>query len=408
MKLTIGPGALVAAAFIGPGTVTTCTLAGANYGFALLWTLVFATFATIILQSMAARLGAGARLGLGEALMKGPGSLGVKIGLGVLVIAALGLGNIAYQSGNISGGALGVEALLGTTEKIDQQYTVLIISALAASLILLGGYKIVEKFLVGLVAIMAISFCASAILVRPDIGALIKGLAPRIPADETALFMIIALIGTTVVPYNLFLHAGAARRRWKDTDPDAVEEAVSDTGLSVTIGGLISIFILATAAASLFGEQQNISNALDMAKAIQPTFGDAARYLIGIGLLAAGFTSAITAPMAMGYALTEVLGKTSGIGYELIYKTTALAVLLIGTAIAISGVKPKDIILMAQFTNGLLLPIITGSLLYAMNRKTLLGKYVNGTLSNILGFVVLALTCLIGARLILKAIGIWP
>ena len=125
MKLSIGPGALVAAAFIGPGTVTACTLAGANFGFALLWALVFATFATMILQSMSARLGVGARLGLGEALMAGAGRTPVRYVIAGLVLAALGLGNAAYEGGNLSGGALGAEALLGDLNEDEFKAVVL-------------------------------------------------------------------------------------------------------------------------------------------------------------------------------------------------------------------------------------------------------------------------------------------
>ena len=105
MKLNFGPGVLVAAAFIGPGTVTACTLAGANFGFALIWALVFATISTIILQDMAARLGAGAELGLGEALMQSAPSPAVKWAAGGLVFAALLIGNCAYEGGNLAGGA---------------------------------------------------------------------------------------------------------------------------------------------------------------------------------------------------------------------------------------------------------------------------------------------------------------
>ena len=113
-----GPGVLVAAAFIGPGTVTACTLAGANFGFALIWALVFATIATIILQDMAARLGTGARLGLGEALMQSAPAPAIKWATGGLVFAALLIGNCAYEGGNLSGGALGLDALFGASSQI--------------------------------------------------------------------------------------------------------------------------------------------------------------------------------------------------------------------------------------------------------------------------------------------------
>lgn len=408
MKLSLGPGALVAAAFIGPGTVTTCTIAGAQFGFALLWGLVFATFATIILQSMAARLGAGAGLGLGEALMSGAGHRLQKIVLAGLVVIALGVGNAAYESGNISGGALGLEAMLGDSSQNYRRIAVIAIAAIAALLLLFGGYKVIEKVLIGLVGIMALAFATSVVMVKPDLGAMVSGLVPSVPGDDEALFMVIALVGTTVVPYNLFLHGAAVKKKWPDTGKESVEHAVSDTRFSVGVGGLISILVLSTAAASLYQSGLDVSNGLDMAKSLEPTFGEFSRFLIGIGLLSAGLTSAVTAPMATGFAFGELFGLSSDRHYQLIYKATALTILLIGTTVAIMGFRPTDVILLAQVANGVLLPVIAASLLYAMNRRTLLGDYVNGTLSNCLGLIVVLTTVLIGARLVLRAFGVWP
>ena len=406
MKLTIGPGALVAAAFIGPGTVTACTMAGASFGFALLWALVFATLATMVLQGMSARLGVSARLGLGEALMKGAPNPALKVFLGVLVLAALGLGNAAYEAGNLSGGALGFGAVFGEGGAAQFNAIVLGLSAVAAVVLLLGGYDVIEKALIGLVMVMAVAFAASAILVRPDVMSVAKGLMPTIP--EGGLFTTIALIGTTIVPYNLFLHAATARKRWKASDAKSVRESVSDTYVSIGLGGLISIFVLSTAAASLFGQALGVSSAVDMAAALEPTYGSFARYMIGTGLLAAGLTSSITAPMATAYALTEIFPSKDQRMSMTVFKGTALITLLIGTGLAVSGVKPVQIIMLAQIANGILLPIIAASLLYAMNQKSLLGDRVNGIYSNVLGGLVVLITVMLGARLVLKVFGVWP
>lgn len=403
MKLTIGPGALVAAAFIGPGTVTACTRAGAEYGFSPLWALVFATLATIILQSMAARLGVVSRLGLGEALMQGARHPALKYLVGGLIIVALGIGNSAYESGNLAGGALGAKALFGTG--VPTNLIVLSLAFIAAMALVFGGYKVIEKVLIVLVCIMAIAFAGSALLVRPDLGSLMKGLIPSLPSDGDGLVLIAALIGTTIVPYNLFLHAATVRERWTNSDDESVREAELDTRLSVGLGGLISIFVFSTAAASLFGQNIEINTAGDMALALEPTYGVAAKYLIGLGMLAAGFTSAVTAPMATAYALTEIIGRgdRAGGSNQLTFKLTALAVLLIGTIVAVSGLRPVDIIILAQFANGLLLPVIAISLLFAMNRKDLLGKHVNRLWGNIGGVIVVLIATGIGLRAILKA-----
>ena len=402
MKLHIGPGAMVAAAFIGPGTVTACTLAGANFGYALVWALMFATIATIILQDMAARLGVGARLGLGEALMQSVGSGPLKWATGALVFAALAIGNGAYEAGNLSGGALGLEAILGTGAP-DRRVTVLALAAVCAAILWHGQYKLLERLLISLVLVMSAAFLLSAIVVRPSLAGLAGGLVPQVP--QAGLLTTIALIGTTIVPYNLFLHAAAAREKW--ASPTDVAAAQADTRLSIGLGGLVSILVLATAAASLFGSGLAIRSASDMALAIEPAFGPAARYLVGIGLLAAGLTSAITAPVATAYALSEMLGRDGG-QRRALFRLTALAVLAAGTLISLLGIKPVSLILIAQYANGLLLPVIAVFLLYVMNRKSLLGPHVNGLTSNLAGGVVVAITIGLGARAILRAAGVWP
>ncbi len=397
----IGPGALVAAAFIGPGTVTACTLAGANYGYTLLWALLFATIATVILQEMSARLGLVTQKGLGENL-RGMFSASIfKWPLFILVIIALYVGNAAYEAGNLSGAALGIQALLGETQTV-YRLSVALISALAALLLLLGSYKHIEKTLIALVLTMALAFISTFIAVGPDFIALFKGLVtPRIPNES--LMTVIALIGTTVVPYNLFLHASAVKNKWSDiSDLSTVR---TDTAAAIGVGGLITILIASTAAASIFGTGLQVNGAGDMAKQLEPLFGSFSKYMLGIGFFAAGLSSSVTAPLATAYAMTEILGIEGGTKSRT-FKIIALSVIAIGAALALTGIKPITIILSAQFANGLLLPIIATFLLVAMNRTELLGRYENSFLGNILGSGVVLITTVLGLRLIMKAIGI--
>lgn len=401
-RFSFGPGALVAAAFIGPGTVTACTLAGANFGFALIWALVFATLATIVLQDMAARLGAGAGLGLGEAMMARASTGPMRWLLGGLVFAAIAIGNAAYEAGNLSGGALGLDAILAGT--LDSRPAVLAIAAVAALVLWHGRYQVLERILISLVVLMSLAFLASAALVRPDLGALAGGLVPRVP--DGATLTAIALIGTTIVPYNLFLHAAAARDKWPGGA--GVQAARRETVVSVGLGGLISIMVLTTAAASLFGRPGSIESAVDMARAIEPVFGTAARYLIGIGLLAAGLTSAITAPMAAGYVMTELFPTPDAAQRRNRFRAVALAILGIGLAVSLLGLKPVSVILIAQVANGLLLPIVALVLIGVMNDRARLGTHTNGPLANLAGWAVVTVAAGLGLRSLLRAAGVWP
>ncbi|MEL7054686.1 MAG: Nramp family divalent metal transporter [Pseudomonadota bacterium] len=400
MTRKFGPGILVAAAFIGPGTVTACTLAGANFGYALIWALVFATLATIVLQDMAVRLGTGAQLGLGEALMQSAPVPAIKWLVGALVFAALLIGNCAYEGGNLTGGALGIDALLLEASP-GQGPLVAGLALVAASVVLIGRYQLLERLLIGLVLLMSVAFLLSVVLVPPDFGQLFVGLIPRIPDGGT--LTAIALIGTTIVPYNLFLHAAAARKKWEDQT--GTKEARTESALSIGLGGLVSILILSTAAGSLFKSGLDVTSAADMARAIEPAFGDAARYLIGIGLFAAGLTSAITAPMATAFALSEIIGGDESQRSRL-FRGTALLVVIVGAAISLTGIQPISLILIAQYANGLLLPIVAGFLLYIMNRKDLLGAHVNSAFANAAGVVIVLITLGLGLRSILRAAGV--
>lgn len=402
MKLPFGPGALVTAAFIGPGTVTACTLAGANFGYALLWALVFATAATIILQEMSARLGVVTGRGLGEALMAGAGSPLLRLAIAALVVTALAMGNAAYQAGNLTGASLGGEAILGA-QAPDRRIWIAVLAVLAGALLLTGSYKSLERALIALVALMSLAFAGSVLITRPDPIAILGGLAPQLP--EGSLFTAIALIGTTIVPYNLFLHASAARERWGGQGAGALADARRDTQVSVGFGGLISIFILVTAAASLFASGLTIRSGANLAAAIEPAYGPVARYLVGAGLLAAGLSSAITAPMAAAYAVCELSGQPPR---GRLFRIVALAVLATGAGIALMGFNPLTVILTAQVANGILLPAVAAFLLVAMNRRSLLGEHVNTPLQNLLGGAVLLVTIGLGARLILRAAGVWP
>lgn len=402
MKLPFGPGALVAAAFIGPGTVTACTLAGAHFGYALVWALVFATLATVILQDMAARLGIAGGMGLGEALVAPGTPAALKWLSMVLVMAALAVGNAAYEAGNLSGGALGASAAFGLPDAW-QRPAVWLLALGAGIFLLVGRYKLLETLLIVLVIAMSLAFAGSLILVRPDFGSMLEGLIPRLP--EGSLLTAVALIGTTIVPYNLFLHAASVREKWPDGGETALQAASADTRLSIGLGGLISIFILATAAGSLFGTSMQIANAADMAASLQPAYGAAARWLVGTGLFAAGLSSAITAPMATAFAVCEVTGLPK---HGWAFRAIALAVLLIGTAIALLGLRPVQLIFVAQVANGLLLPVVAVFLIVTMNRRSLLGDHVNGWVSNILGVLVMLFAAGIGIRGLMRAFHLWP
>lgn len=298
----IGPGALVAAAFIGPGTVTTCTASGASSGYTLLWAMLFSTIATIIFQEMSARLGIVTQKGLGENIREKIVNPFLKLITIAIVITAIFIGNTAYETGNITGGIMGLKVIF---PNISISIVVIIISALAFILLWSGNYKKIEKVLTGIVILMAVVFIVIAIASSPDWGAVFKGMfTPSF--GENNLMTVVGLIGTTVVPYNLFLHASSSAERWKNKDD--LKNARLDTILSIGLGGMVSMAIIIVASANLYGTGTEVVNGASLAAAVEPILGSWAKWFIAIGLLSAGFTSTITAPLAAAFATTGVLG----------------------------------------------------------------------------------------------------
>jgi Mn2+/Fe2+ NRAMP family transporter len=402
MKLPqIGPAFLVTAGFIGPGTVITATLAGANYGYSLLWAIAFSVIATIILQEMTARLGIVTQQGLGEnirAACKNPISKTIAI---LLVVSAIVIGNGAYQGGNILGASLGLQNIFGHINLLSTiNIWPFVIGFIAFAILSSGNYKIIEKALILLVGIMSLAFITTFIITKPNITHFFSGLLiPTMP--DGATLTVIALIGTTVVPYNLFLHAASASKKWHSVEQ--LPAARKDLFISIPLGGLISIAIISTAASAFFGQQTSITNAAEISPALQPLFGSFASTFTGIGLFAAGISSAVTAPLAAAFALSGILDLNKNL-HSKSFKTIWLIILVIGITIASLGYKPINIILFAQVANGVLLPIIALFLLTMMNSEKL-GKYKNTLKQNMLGGGVILVTLLLSGRSLMSAFG---
>lgn len=206
----LGPATLLVATFVGPGTVTTASVTGADFGYALVWTIVFSITMTIILQEMAGRLGLVTRDGLGEAMRNQFDHPVAKYISIILVVSAIGIGAAAFEVGNVVGGAAGLAGI----SDIGLNVWAVAIGVTAAILLASGRYKVMERVLMGMVAFMGIAFFISAILIGPDIGRIFGGVVPSVPGGS--LTLTIGLIGTTVITHNLFLHSMGVQERWDD------------------------------------------------------------------------------------------------------------------------------------------------------------------------------------------------
>lgn len=392
-----GPGAMIAAAFIGPGTVTTATLAGGNFGFTLLWAIAFSVIATLTLQEMTARLGVIGQMGLGEAIAVRTSNTVFKWPAALLVIAAIVVGNAAYEAGNITGAGAGLPSWTLSSLNLWP----LIIGTTAFFVLNRAASRFLEQILGLLVLAMAIVFVGTALVLQPSIVDILRGLfIPTLP--DNAGLIVLGIIGTTVVPYNLYLHASVIKRYSKANM--TLADARRDIQFSVIGGGVITLCIAVTAAVVLHDESTSTTSFTQLAPTLAPLLGQASFAVLGVGFFAAGLSSAITAPLAAAYAVTEVLNLNTE-QRDRVFNWTWRLVLAFGVIVASLSLKPIELIVFAQFTNGVLLPITAAFILWIANDSTLLGQHRNTTFNNAMGLFVLTVTCALGLRSILLATG---
>nr|WP_241763429.1 divalent metal cation transporter [Pseudoalteromonas sp. TAE56] len=341
----------------------------------------------MLLQSMAARLGVTTGQDLAQALRANIQTPLFKSLAIFLVISAIGVGSAAYEAGNLSGASMG---LIEIFPQINSQLWTPLIALLSAALLYSGKHKVVENALILLVILMSLVFISTLVMAAPSLADVFAGFIPSMP--EGSITTILALVGTTIVPYNLFLHSGvlAARHDSSSDMQKVIKQTNVDTGLSITLGGVITLAILSTASVAFYGTDAGQISAANMAVQLEPLLGDAAHYFFAIGLFAAGLTSAITAPLAGAYAVCGMLGWSNDMG-NLRFKGVAIIILLFGAAVASLGLDPVAVIIFAQAANGLLLPIVSTYLVWLVNQKGVMGNYTNSLALNLVTLPVLIL-----------------
>ena len=390
----VGPGVLIAAAFIGPGTVTLCSIAGTSFGYSLLWALLLSIIATIVLQEMALRIGLITNKGLAEVIRVSIKNKFINRFLILLILCSILIGNAAYEAGNITGASLGIIAIINS-ETLN--YIPLLIGFIAFIILYIGDYKILERSLIFLVIVMSVSFLITAIMTRPDLSSLLNGLfIPRINSES--LIVVLGLIGTTVVPYNLFLHSSLVKEKWNDISK--LKIARIESFISIIIGGIVSMAIIITAASV---SNDNVRSVIDLAKGLEPLYGKFAIYFLGIGLFASGITSSITAPLAAAYVAKSCFGWRGSLK-SLNFRLVWFIILLIGVVVSLLKLNPIEVIKFAQFSNSLLLPIIAILLFWLINNRSIFQNSYSYKLQNILVSVIILITIILGVKGIMNLI----
>ncbi|WP_435199440.1 NRAMP family divalent metal transporter [Qipengyuania sp. 902] len=375
----------IAAAFIGPGTVTAAASAGAGPGMAVLWAIVFSGVATFTLQEFAGRLAIATGGDLAAVLRRRYSHGAARLLVLALVAGAVLLGCAAYEAGNILGGVAG--AMLAID--LPRSVLTLPLAIAAVALLLLGSPQRIAQAMAVFVALMGAGFLLVAASLAPSLSALASGIVPdfSLLEEEAALLTILALVGTTVVPYNLFLGSALARGQ-------TVAQMRLGLAIAVGLGALITAAILVVGTA-LDGELSFDA----LADTLEGQLGEWARTGLALGLLAAGLSSAVTAPLAAALTARGLFGNIddphwAAKGWR--FRGVWAAVILIGAGFGMADVRPGPAILAAQAFNGALLPLVALFLLAAMNDPGLRRGAANGPLANVVGLFVVGIACMLG------------
>ncbi len=384
---------VLAAAFIGPGTVTTAASAGAGFGASLIWALLFSTLACFVLQEASARITRVSGLTLGEAMKQKYGNS--KGGKAVLILALVSIltGCAAFEAGNILGAVAGIKIVFGNAPTF---LLVLFIGITASLLLWFGSVRQIATFLGFVVAIMGFSFLITAFFVIGEFEFnLAQIFVPTIPPGSELL--VLGLIGTTVVPYNIFLGSGLKHSQ-------SVSEMKISMFIAIGLGGIISISILITGMA--------ISGAFSfeaLAAALGDRLGGWSVWLLAIGLFGAGLSSALTAALAASLTARSILknkgNKLKWADTGSYFRGVWVTILAVGLLFGLLQLQPIPVIIVAQALNGIILPVIAIILYLLINNNDLIPPaYKNGFAYNGITTAIIYLTLLIGLTNVFRAL----
>ncbi len=379
----LGPGFITANVDNDPGGIFTYSQAGAKYGYTLLWTLIPTTIALIVVQEMAARMGAITGKGLSDLIREEFGLRATFVTMAILSMAFFG--TIAAEFAGIAAGM----SVLGVSKYLSVPAG----AALVWIVIVKGRYKRVERIMI-LLMLIYLTYPVSAFLAKPDWNlALHDTLVPQFHGDTPYLMMIIGLVGTTITPWMQFylqsaiVEKGVDRRHYPMSRLDVI------FGCIVT--DVIAFFIVVACAATIFkaggGSQggAGIRDAADAAAALRPFAGEFASALFAIGLVNASLLACAILPLATAFNICEGLGFEAGVDRRfseapIFYWLYTLLIVFGAGFVLIPQLPLLKVILLSQVANGILLPIVLFYMLVLINRKRIMQEYTNKPWQNVI------------------------
>ncbi len=389
----VGPGIITANVDNDAGGITTYSVSGARYGYALLWMMPLVAIALIIVQEMSARLGVVTGKGLADLIRE---RMGVRIT--TLILALLVFVNLANTVSEFAGVAASME-IFGVSKYISVP-----LAAIAVwFLIVKGNYKIIERvFLVA--SAIYLAYVASGLIAGPDWSEVGHALvSPTFHLDVGYVTIFVTIIGTTIAPWMQFYQQSSIVDKGIQVKDYAYER------VDVVIGSLFAVFVASfitiACADTIFRSGLNISTAKDAALALGPLAGKYASILFALGLLNASLFSAAILPLSTAYTVCEAFGWENSVSRDLkdapIFFGIYTALIIVGAAIILLPVKSLiQAMLISQTFNGVLLPVILITMLVLINDKHLMGKFRNGRLFNILSWATVVALIILALILI--------
>ncbi len=375
----LGPGMVAANAGNDAGGIATYATAGAVYGYALLWTLIPITISLGLVQEMCARMGVVTGKGLADLIRE---RFGVR--WTVLIMLALLAANAGVTVSEFVGIAAATE-LYGVP-----RYLSVPLAALAVWwLVVKGSYKRVERvFLV--MSLVFLGYIVSAFMAHPDWSAVASAtVRPTFKLDSRYLFMLVALIGTTISPYmQVFVQSSVVEKGVTEEDYGMTR---ADVWVGTIFADLVSVFIIVATAATLHrtGLTQELNSAAEAARALEPLASSYAKFLFAVGIFGASMLAAGVLPLATAYSVSEALGFEKGVSRSFreapIFLGIFTFLIAVGALVAIlPGLPLWRVLVATQFINGLLLPVILVAVTRLASNRSLMGVRANGRVYNLI------------------------
>jgi len=381
----LGPGIVAANAGNDAGGIATYASVGARYGYDLLWMMVLITVSLVVVQEMAARMGAVTGKGLAELIREQYGPRWSLFSTFAVLAANLGICISEF---------VGIGAALGLAH-VPPQASVPIAALLVWLLVVRGSYKLAERVFVAM-TIPFFAYPVAAILAHPHWGSVGRAVVePRIHVTGPYVVLFIATVGTTITPFmQLYLQSAVVERGLGPEDIPAERAEVATASL---FANLVAGFIIIATGATLFVHgHHTVSSAADAAKALEPFAGRFAEALFAVGLLGASLLAAAILPVTAAYVIAETFGLEKGIArrpHEApVFVTTLTVLLVVGAAVAmVPGVPVIKLLVLVQVVNGALLPVTLFFVWRLARNHELMGEHRNGRVFDaVAGLTVLA------------------